>query len=71
MTLQMGICIALFVAMLISFLLGKLPLGVTAGTTAALLVITGCTEAKTILSGIGSVGRSFTFCRGDLCGRSL
>lgn len=54
MTLQMGICIALFVAMLVSFLLGKLPLGVTAGTTAALLVITGCTEAKTILSGIGS-----------------
>lgn len=54
MTLQMGICIGLFIAMLVSFLLGKLPLGVTAGTTAALLVITGCTEAKTILSGIGN-----------------
>ncbi len=54
MTLQMGICIGLFIAILTSFLLGKLPLGVTAGTTAALLVITGCTEAKTILSAIGS-----------------
>ncbi len=57
MTLQMGICIAIFVAMLFSFLLGKLPLGVTAGTVASLLVITGCTEAKTIL---GSVGNSNT-----------
>lgn len=54
MTIQMGICVALFVAMLISFLLGKLPLGVTAGTTAALLVLTGCTEAKTILGAIGN-----------------
>ncbi len=54
MTLQMGICIGLFVAMLISFLLGKLPLGVTAGTAAALLVVTGCTDAKTILSAIGN-----------------
>lgn len=54
MTVQMGICIVLFIVMLVSFLLGKLPLGVTAGTTAALLVITGCTEAKTILEGIGS-----------------
>ena len=54
MTLQMGICIGLFVAMLTSFLLGKIPLGVTAGTTAALLVVTGCTEAKTILSAIGN-----------------
>ena len=54
MTLQMGICIALFVAMLVNFLLAKLPLGVIAGTTAALLVITGCTEAKTILSAIGN-----------------
>lgn len=54
MTTQMIICIVLFVAMLVNFLLGKLPLGVIAGTTAALLVITGCTEASTILSGIGS-----------------
>ena len=54
MTTQMIICIGLFVAMLVSFLLGKIPLGVTAGATAALLVVTGCTEAKTILSSIGS-----------------
>ena len=50
----MAICIAIFIAMLISFLLGKLPLGVTAGTVASLLVITGCTEAKSILSSIGN-----------------
>ena len=62
MTLQMGICIALFVAMLTSFLLGKLPLGVTAGTTAALLVITGCTEAKTILNSIGSANTVIIAC---------
>lgn len=61
MTLQMGICIAIFVAMLFSFLLGKLPLGVTAGSVAALLVITGCTEAKTILSSVGN-SNTVTIC---------
>ena len=61
MTTQMGICIGLFVAMLISFLLNKLPLGVTAGTVAALLVVTGCTEAKTILSSIGNAN-TVTIC---------
>ena len=50
----MIICIALFVLMLVNFLLGKFPLGVIAGTTAALLVLTGCTDAKTILSGFGN-----------------
>ncbi len=54
MNTQMIICILLFVAMLISFLIGKLPLGVTAGTVAALLALTGCTDPATILSGIGS-----------------
>ena len=54
MTLQMGINIALFVLMLACFLFAKLPLGVIAGSTAALLVITGCTEPSTILSSIGS-----------------
>lgn len=54
MSLQMIICILLFVGMLISFLIGKLPLGVTAGTVATLLVLFGCTEPATILSGIGS-----------------
>lgn len=61
MTLQMGICIGLFIAMLISFLLNKLPLGVTAGTVAALLVVTGCTEPKTILSSIGNAN-TVTIC---------
>ena len=40
MNTQMIICILLFIAMLISFLIAKLPLGVTAGTVAALLVLT-------------------------------
>lgn len=54
MNTQMLICIVLFVLMLVNFLLARFPLGVIAGTTAALLVLTGCTEAKTILSSIGS-----------------
>ncbi|MBR1408756.1 MAG: anion permease [Clostridia bacterium] len=54
MTTQMMICILLFVLMLVNFLLGKFPLGVIAGTTAGLLVLTGCTDAKTVLSGFGS-----------------
>lgn len=54
MNSQMIICLLLFVFMLVNFLLAKLPLGVIAGTTAALLVITGCTEATTVLGGIGS-----------------
>ena len=57
----MGICIVLFVAMLVLFLLNKLPLGVTAGTIAALLVLTGCTEAKTILSSVGNAN-TVTIC---------
>ncbi len=54
MTTQMLICIALFVLMLVNFLLGKFPLGVIAGSTAVLLVLTGCTDAKTVLSGFGN-----------------
>ena len=54
MNTQMLICIILFVCMLVNFLWGKFPLGVIAGTTAALLVITGCTKPDTILAGIGS-----------------
>ena len=54
MTTQMILCILLFVLMLVNFLLGKFPLGVIAGTTASLLVLTGCTTPDTILKGIGS-----------------
>lgn len=54
MTKQMAICILLFVLMLFNFLPGKFPLGVIAGTTTGLLVLTGCTEAKTVLSGFGN-----------------
>ncbi len=61
MNIQMLICILLFAAMLVSFLIGKLPLGVTAGTVAALLVLTGCTAPATILNGIGSAN-AVTIC---------
>lgn len=54
MTTQMIIAILLFVLMLVNFLLAKLPLGVIAGTTASLLVLTGCTSPETILKGIGN-----------------
>jgi sodium-dependent dicarboxylate transporter 2/3/5 len=54
MSMQMLICIALFVLMLINFLLRKFPLGVIAGTTAVLLVLTGCIDARTVLSGFGN-----------------
>lgn len=54
MSAQMMICIVLFVTMLVGFLLAKLPLGVIAGSIAALLVLTKCTKPETILSGIGS-----------------
>ncbi len=54
MSPQMIICIFLFLLMLVNFLLGKFPLGVIAGATASLLVLTGCTSPDTILSGIGS-----------------
>lgn len=54
MNIQMIICLLLFVFMLVNFLIAKLPLGVIAATTASLLVVTGCTEPKTILEGIGS-----------------
>ncbi len=54
MNTQMVICILLFLCMLVSFLVAKLPLGVTAGGIAALLVVTGCTKPETILSGFGS-----------------
>lgn len=54
MNVQMLICILLFVVMLVCFLFVKLPLGVIAGITAALLVLTKCTEPNTILNSIGS-----------------
>lgn len=57
MSAQLITCIILFVVMLLSFLLVKLPLGTIAGTIAVLLVVTGCTEPETLL---GSIGNSNT-----------
>ena len=62
MNTQMIFCILLFVVMLESFLIGKLPLGVIAGTTASLLVLFGCTSPETILNGIGSSNTAILAC---------
>ena len=62
MNTQMIFCILLFVVMLANFLIGKLPLGVIAGTTASLLVLFGCTSPETILNGIGSSNTAILAC---------
>ncbi len=54
MTTQIAICLIIFLAMVVSFILGKVPLGITAGTAAILLVWTKCITPATFLSGLGS-----------------
>ena len=57
MNTQMMICLLLFVFMLISFLMAKIPLGVTASIVAILLAVTHCVAAEDVL---GSFGNSNT-----------
>lgn len=45
MSTQMLICLCIFAFMLVSFLLAKIPLGVTASCVAILLTVTKCVEA--------------------------
>ena len=54
MNISMLICIALFVGMLLCFLFVNLPLGVVAGTAAALLVLAECTSPDTVLNSLGN-----------------
>lgn len=62
MNTQMIICILLFIAMLVGFLRARLPLGVTAGTVAILLVLAGCTSPETILGSIGDSNNVIIAC---------
>ena len=57
MNTQMMICLLLFVFMLVSFLMAKIPLGVTASIVAILLAVTHCVAAEDVL---GSFGNSNT-----------
>lgn len=54
MNTQILICCVIFVAMLVSFLIGKLSLGLIGALTAIALVVTGCATGADILSSIGS-----------------
>ncbi len=54
MSTQLIICLVIFVATLISFILNKIPLWVTAMTSLALLYLTGCLTSAEALSGFGN-----------------
>lgn len=54
MSTQMLICLCIFAFMLVSFLLAKIPLGVTASCVAILLTVTKCVEAADVLGSIGN-----------------
>ncbi len=54
MNTQLIICLVIFVATLISFILNKLPLWVTAMCSLGLLYITGCVDSATALSGFAN-----------------
>ena len=54
MSTQMLICLCIFVFMLVSFLLAKIPLGVTASCVAILLTVTKCVEVTDVLGSIGN-----------------
>ena len=54
MTTQIAICVAIFLFMIISLALNKLPMGVTACSALLLLVLTHCVEAKDALGNFGN-----------------
>lgn len=54
MNTQMVLCLCIFLFMLASFLLGKIPLGATASCVAILLALTKCVEAEDVLASIGN-----------------
>ena len=54
MSTQMMFCLGIFIYMLVIFLLGKWPLGVTSGTVMTLLVITGCLKPAAVLANFGN-----------------
>lgn len=54
MTLQIGICIAIFVFMMVMLALNKYPMGVTALTATALLILFKCIKPADALSSFGN-----------------
>ena len=54
MTVSMVICLTLFVLMMVSLAMNKVPMGVTGLATLAALVIFKCIEAKDALSCFGN-----------------
>ena len=54
MTASMVICLTLFVLMMVSLAMNKVPMGVTGLATLAALVIFKCIEAKDALSCFGN-----------------
>ncbi len=52
--MQMSICIAVFIFMVISFCLNRIPMALTAVLGMLALVVTGCIDSRTVLSTIGS-----------------
>ncbi len=55
MTTQMTICIVIFVLTLISYMLNKIPMWLTALLSMAALYITGCVDASGALAGFSNV----------------
>ena len=49
---QLIICLVIFVASLVSYLLNKIPMWITAMGALVLLVVTGCLDMGTALSGL-------------------
>ena len=54
MTFQMGVTLAVFLFMVISFCLNKIPMALTSVIGMLVLVVTGCVDSKTALGNIGS-----------------
>ncbi len=52
--MHMTICIAVFLFMVTSFCLNRIPMALTSVIGMLLLVVTGCIDSKTVLSNIGS-----------------
>ncbi len=54
MSIQLIVCLIIFAATLVSFILNKVPMWVTAITSLCLLFITGCLDSASALSGFGN-----------------
>ena len=54
MTTQMIICLVIFAATLVSYMLNKIPMWLTAMISMVLLYFTGCVDANTALSGFSN-----------------